>query len=97
VNIPLDFVNRPRKTSQIMKKSRQYRSLHEWLDRTGTPQYVLARMAGLSEPALSMLLRGSRRCSLLKALRLSEVTGVPVENLVDWPKVHGTESKDRVA
>lgn len=80
-----------------MKKRRQYRSLHEWLDRTGTPQYVLARLTGISEPALSMLLRGSRRCSLVKALRLSEVTGVPVENLVDWPKFHETEKKASAA
>ena len=69
-----------------MKKRKSYRSLHDWLDRTGTPQYVLARMAGMSEPALSMLLRGSRRCSLVRALRLAEVTGVSVENLVRWPQ-----------
>lgn len=80
-----------------MKKRRQYRSLHEWLDRTGTPQYVLARMTGISEPALSMLLRGSRRCSLVRALRLSEVTGIPVENLVEWPKFQESEKKARVA
>jgi len=71
-----------------MKKRKQFRSLQEWLDRTGTPQYILARTCGISEPALSMLLRGSRRCSLVKALRLSEFTGVPVENLVEWPKFH---------
>lgn len=80
-----------------MKKRPSYRSLHEWLDRTGTPQYVLARMTGISEPALSMLLRGSRRCSLVKALRLSEVTGVPVENLVEWPKFHDAEKKESAA
>lgn len=71
-----------------MKKRKTYRSLHEWLDRTGTPQYRLARMAGMSDAALSMLLRGSRRCSLVKAIRLFEITGVPVEKLVEWKKVH---------
>lgn len=80
-----------------MKKQKEYASLHDWLDRTGTPQYVLARMCEISEPALSMLLRGSRRCSLVKALRLSEVTGVPVEKLVEWPKVHETVKSRKIA
>lgn len=80
-----------------MKKRQTYRSLHDWLDRTGTPQYVLARMCEISEPALSMLLRGSRRCSLVKALRLSEVTGVPVEKLVEWPKVHDPGKSQKIA
>lgn len=83
-----------------MKKRRTrrtYKSLHEWLDRTGTPQFKLARMADISEPALSMLLRGSRRCSLVKALRLSEVTGVPVENLVAWPKFQDSEKNASAA
>lgn len=74
-----------------MKQRRAYQSLHEWLDCTGTPQYVLAQMAGMSGPALSTLLRGSRRCSLMKAIRLEEITGVPVKNLVQWPKFQGAE------
>jgi plasmid maintenance system antidote protein VapI len=73
-----------------VKNKPAYRSLHEWLDRTGTPQYVLARRAQILESSLSMLLRGSRRCSLRVALRLHEVTGVPVENLVKWPKFQPT-------
>ncbi len=83
--------------SQRVMKKRPYTSLHDWLDRTGTPQYVLARMCDISEPALSMLLRGSRRCSLVKALRLSEATGVPVEKLVEWPKVHETGKSEKIA
>jgi plasmid maintenance system antidote protein VapI len=73
-----------------MKRKRTYRSLHEWLDRTGTPQYVLARRAKITDSTLSMLLRGSRRCSLDVALRLGEITGVPVEKLVEWPKFQPT-------
>jgi plasmid maintenance system antidote protein VapI len=80
-----------------MKKRPVYKSLHEWLDRTGTPQYKLAEWTGISEPALSMLLRGSRRCSLVKALRLSEFTGVPVEKLVEWPKFNATQNSDDAA
>jgi plasmid maintenance system antidote protein VapI len=69
-------------------KKPTYRSLHEWLDRTGTKQQTLARRAGVTDSALSMLLRGSRRCSVVVALRLEEITGVPVKNLVAWPRVH---------
>ena len=77
-----------------MKRTKTtFNSLHEWLDRTGTPQYVLARRAGMTESALSMLLRGSRRCSLRKALALSSVTGVPVEKLVRWPQFDETRQK----
>lgn len=74
-----------------MKTRRVYRSLHEWLDRTGTKQRTLARRAGISEQHISMLLRGSRRCSIRVALRLSSITGVPVEKLVVWPKFQDSE------
>jgi plasmid maintenance system antidote protein VapI len=80
-----------------MKKRKPYGSLQEWLDRTGTPQYVLARMAGMTEAHLSMLLRGSRRCSIQKAVKLEEVTGVPVKNLVRWPKYTDSPTSERVA
>jgi predicted transcriptional regulator len=80
-----------------MKKRKAYRSLHEWLDRTGTPQFRLAKMAGMSEAALSMMLRGSRRCSILKAIRLYEITGVPVQNLIEWPRVHSTPKTEQTA
>lgn len=78
-------------------KKRQYSSLHEWLDRTGTPQYVLAEKAGLTQGALSSLLRGSRRCSLMKAVKLEEITGVPVKNLVEWPKFKKPNSSNEAA
>lgn len=80
-----------------MKKRRPYASLADWLDRTGTRQYQLAKMAGINESALSMLLRGSRRCSLRVAIRLSDITGVPVQKLVEWPQVHNTRSSSRAA
>lgn len=57
------------------------------MERTGTTQVELARRAGIKTPHLSMILKGSRRCSIDKALTLARVTGVPVEKLVQWPKV----------
>lgn len=68
-------------------KTKAYSSLQDWMDRTGTNQTELARRAGLTKPHLSMILRGSRRCSLRTALTLAKVTGVPVEKLTAWPKV----------
>jgi plasmid maintenance system antidote protein VapI len=67
------------------------------MDRNGVNQGQLARMAGLGQAHLSMILRGSRQCSLIKALALSKVTGVPVENLVAWPKVDVTRYDSRVS
>lgn len=68
-------------------KTRGYSSLQDWMERTGTNQAELARRAKIATSQLSMVLKGSRRCSLEKALALSRVTGVPVEKLVEWPKV----------
>lgn len=64
-----------------------YSSLQDWMERTGTNQKQLARLARLSEPHLSRILTRSRRCSLDVALRLQHITGVPVENLVVWSGV----------
>ena len=68
-------------------KTKQYKSLQDWMERTGTTQVELARRVRMPESQLSQLLKGSRRCSLMRALALSKVTGVPVEKLVEWPKV----------
>jgi transcriptional regulator with XRE-family HTH domain len=66
---------------------KSYKSLQDWMERTGTNQTELARRAGMTKAHLSMVLKGSRRCSLTKALTLSAITGVPVEKLTEWPKV----------
>lgn len=63
---------------------RPYASLQDWLERTGTPQVTLSKLTGIKPPHLSKILSRSRRCSIEKALILSEVTGVPVEKLVEW-------------
>ena len=65
---------------------RSYTSLQDWMERTGTPQVTLAALANVRQPHLSKILSRSRRCSIEVALRLSQVTGVPVEKLVDWGK-----------
>jgi antitoxin component HigA of HigAB toxin-antitoxin module len=65
-------------------KRREYVSLQDWLERTGTPVQTLAKLAGMDRTHLSRVLSRSRRCSLDAALRLHRVTGVPVEKLVEW-------------
>jgi transcriptional regulator with XRE-family HTH domain len=69
-----------------MKETPQYGSLEEWLLRTNTPRHILAEMAGISPQALSGFLRLNQRVSVMRAMRLSKITGIPVESLVEWDK-----------
>lgn len=67
-----------------MKKRRIYETLQEWMEATGTNATKLAELARIDRSHMVMILKRSRRCSYEKALRLSMVTGVPVENLIKW-------------
>lgn len=60
------------------------------MERTGTNGRGLlamlqARGCYMSEGHLSNILKKSRRCSLVKAVLLNELTGVPIKNLIAWP------------
>lgn len=57
------------------------------MEREGVSGIELARRSKLPPTYISMVLRGSRRCSLKHAVTLSAITGVPVENITEWPKV----------
>ena len=65
-------------------KRRPYRSLQDWMERTRTNQTKLAELSGMTQSHLSYILTGARRCSIQNALKLSAITGVPVEKLVEW-------------
>lgn len=41
----------------------------------------------ISPTLLSFILRGSRRCSLINAVALHEITGVPIDVLREWPRL----------
>lgn len=71
----------------MKKKLTTPQSLQEWMEREGVNSAELARRAKLQPSMVSMILRGSRRCSVRSAAILHGVTGVPVEKLVAWPKV----------
>lgn len=68
------------------------RSLQEWMERTGTNSTRLIAMVksqtgiDISPTAMSFILRGSRRCSVVNAVALMEVTGVSHRILRRWPK-----------
>ena len=67
-----------------MTKKRTYATVQDWMVATGTPVTKLAELARIERSHLQKILTRSRRCSYEKALRLSMVTGVPVENLIRW-------------
>lgn len=67
------------------RKQRAYPTVQAWMAATGTNQVTLARKLGIKQPHLSNVLSKSRRCSLYLALKLSDLTNVPIENIVGWP------------
>jgi transcriptional regulator with XRE-family HTH domain len=69
------------------RKQKPPATLQEWMQREGVNGAELARRAKISQSLLSMILSGSRRCSLKNAVTLNAVTGVPAENIAQWPKV----------
>lgn len=64
---------------------RAYPTVQAWMEATGTNQSELAKQLGISEPHLSNILSKSRRCSLYVALKITKVTNVPIESIVEWP------------
>jgi hypothetical protein len=76
-----------------MENGKQYASLHEWMDDTGTNQQRLIALVHektghrISPAMMSMILRGSRRCSRFNAFALFVTTGVPMKTLTRWPQL----------
>lgn len=74
-----------------MYKPKPPQTLQEWMVATGTNQTALRRLVlthagiAISKGQMSDILSGSQRCSLERALVLCEISGVPVEKLVEWP------------
>jgi hypothetical protein len=70
----------------------RYKTLQEYMERTGTNGTMLLKKVEdetgrkLSAAWLSLILRGSRRCSRWTAFALHMVTGVPMEELTRWPR-----------
>lgn len=56
------------------------------MEQMGVRTDLLARIAGIDRTHLGRILQHSARCSLDAAFRLSTITNVPVENLVQWDR-----------
>lgn len=88
----------------MVRKNRLHtpQTIQEWMERTGTNGTQLLEMlrqrgCPMSAGHLSNILKKSRRCSLVKAVVLSEITGVPVKNMIEWPQVRQTQSNRSAA
>lgn len=70
----------------------RYATLQEYMEKTGTNQTRLIQLVkdmtgrDISKGMLSLILRGSRRCSRWNAFALHVVTGVPMAELTRWPR-----------
>lgn len=65
-----------------MKRRKAFPTLQAFLEETGTPQYVVAKRAKITQGHLSLILRGERTPSLPLALELAKIANIPVETLV---------------
>jgi hypothetical protein len=81
----------------MTKKAPAARTLHEWLNREGLSARALCERVKketghtITEPMMSYILRGSRRCSRFNAFVLHMVTKVPVAELMRWPRSSDSE------
>lgn len=62
---------------------RRYRTLADYFEQTGKPYRELADRLGITPVYVALLVRGRRTPSLPMALRIQEMTGVPVETMVE--------------
>lgn len=72
-----------------MKRRKAFPTLQAFLDETGTPQFVLAKKARITQAHLSYILSGERTPSLPLALKLAKLANIPVETLVG--KLHAED------
>lgn len=66
----------PRKTRHRAK------SLAEFIEQSGISQTALATLLGVTPSAISKMASGQRTPSLALAVRIADLTGVPVANLL---------------
>ena len=80
-----------------------YTTLVDYMERTGTNARRLLEKANaklrrpISAPLFSMILRGSRRMSAENAWALHQVTGVPMDELMRWPRYEERDNSQSVA
>ena len=62
--------------------TRKYRTLADYFEQTGATQESLATKLGVDRSYVSYLVAGKRQPALDLAVRISRLTGVPVESLI---------------
>lgn len=72
---------------RIRRTKRAYPTLQKWMDATGTSQPELAKVLAISQSHLCNILRGNRSPSMKLALRIANLTNVPVETIATIQKV----------
>ncbi len=60
---------------------RHRKPIQDWMDRTGRKQADLAALLGVTPVYVSLILGGHRPVSLLLAMNLELVTGIPAERM----------------
>lgn len=65
------------------RSRRPYPSVQAWMHANGISQGEMAKLAGIQQPHMCNILRKRRTPSLKLALRLSSLTNVAIENIVD--------------
>jgi predicted transcriptional regulator len=67
---------------KIFSKKSQTLSLKEYMEKNKLSRRELSRILGITESYLSYYFSGKRKFGAQTALRISDITGIPVENLI---------------
>ena len=77
---------------------RNYKSIRDYLEKTGKTENELAELACISQAHVNMIKNGSRRPTPEVAARLEAITGVPLRTLLlKIARKSGKESRSRPA
>lgn len=71
--------SRPRR-----RPKRPFATLRDFFDQTGTRQSDIAADLDISEAHMSNIVSGKRRPNVVLALKLSELTNVPIDAIVRY-------------
>ncbi len=76
-----------RHSLRYQRAKRPFATIPAWMDATGTSQRELAKSLSISQSHLCNVMRGNRKASLDLALRIAELTNVPVEIIAKLARV----------
>ena len=68
--------------NKIFIRKAQFSSLNEYMEKKNLSRKELAEKLGITEQYLSFYFNGKRTFGAQTALRISRITGIPLENLI---------------